>query len=373
MIEFEKKPKASSKESRKEKEISISEKNLCDFLEAKEDVQKNLHQKAAQICLQQFGKKVFLRGLLEFSNLCENDCYYCGLRKSNTKLKRYCLREEEILQAAEYCAHIGYGSILLQSGEMKSSSFLDFVYRCVETIHLRHPELVIVLSIGEQEKKVYEHLYRLGARRYLLRIETSQQSLYSKIKPCSHSFERRVECLHHLREIGFQVGTGVMVGLPNQTCDDMQEDLLFLRKMDCDMIGLGPYLPHSDTPFGKLFSSPEEKASLKEKNVKLALNMMALARILMPDVNIAATSALQSADPRGWEKGLLVGANVVMPIVTPQNQRAHYQLYDGKPCINETPNQCSLCWTKRITKLGLLPAFGEAGCPPHYLARSKKT
>jgi len=315
------------------------------------------------------GEKVYLRGLIEFSNICINDCFYCGIRKSNQNLNRYMLSREEIIESAIWCAENGFGSVVLQSGERNDENFIDFVVNIVSeikknTISERLPNgLGITLCIGEQDFNSYKRLFDAGAHRYLLRIETTKEDLFYQIHPREQNFQKRLECLYMLKDIGYQVGTGIMIGLPNQTTQDLVNDIIFFKKMDIDMVGMGPYLVHKDTPMAHLKIEYED---LKNVNYLLSLKMIAVTRLFLKDVNIASTTALQAMKPFGREAGLSFGANVFMPLITPQRYRSDYQLYDGKPCIDDSAEECLDCSVARINSFGREIGYDEWGDSRHF-------
>lgn len=284
------------------------------------------------------GKKVYLRGLLEISNICEKNCFYCGIRRGNPLANRYEISEDAIVESAGNAYEKGYGSICIQAGERHDEAFISKVTRIIRRIkEVSEGQLGITLSLGEQSLSVYKKWFEAGAHRYLLRIEASNPALYGKLHPADHSHAERVKCLGYLREAGYQVGTGVMIGLPWQTAGDLADDLLFMRDFDIDMVGMGPYLPHEDTPLTKICSSGEVSIPSREERLELSLKMVALLRIMMPDINIAATTALEVLDPKGREKAILAGANIVMPNITPTAARGDYNLYDGKKNLTESP------------------------------------
>ncbi len=336
---------------------------IINFLNARGQKQTELHKKASEKRNEILSKNVYFRGLIEFSNICKNDCFYCGIRKSNNEIGRYLMPEQEILRCVEWCDKANYSSIVLQSGELQKKKFLDFLLGIVEDIKKRFPRLGITLSIGEQSKKTYEKLFEAGAYRYLLRIETSNKELYNKLHPKKMSFENRVKCISNLKEIGFQTGTGVMIGLPGQSVESLADDILFFQDMDIDMVGMGPYLC-------SLYAQLKESISVNDK-LNFSLNMIAVLRLVMPDINIASTSALQAIKHDGRELGLNAGANVIMPLVTPKKYKAEYKLYDDKPCINESSDECLFCVTKRIKSVGLNPGFGKRGDSKHYFNKIK--
>lgn len=276
------------------------------------------------------GEKTYLRGLIEYSNICRKNCLYCGIRKDNTDVSRYTLTENEVLAAAQYAWENHYGSIVLQGGENTSEAHILTIERLIREIkNLSNNELGITLSLGEQAPETYRRWFDAGAHRYLLRIESSCESLYHSIHPddLNHRYADRIEAIRTLRQIGYQAGTGVMIGLPGQTVENLADDLLFMRDMDIDMCGMGPYLEHEKTP---LYSRKNELWPL-QKRFDMSLKMIALLRLLMPDINIAATTALQAIDPKGREKALKIGANVVMPNLTPIAYKGEYKLYENKP------------------------------------------
>lgn len=312
----------------------------------------------------------YYRGLIEFSNRCIKNCDYCGIRRENDLVDRFDMAREDILRMAQWAYDHEYGSITLQSGERTDDLFVDYVVSLIEDImKIGNGALGITLCVGEQSEEAYRRMREAGAKRYLLRIETTNPELYSKIHPSDdmHSFHKRVACIKTLRKVGFQVGTGVMIGLPGQTMDDLVNDILFYRDMDIDMIGMGPYVVHQDTPLGK--EAMALGLDTKEKQlerVQLGLKMIALTRLFLKDVNIAATTALQALDPLGREKGLKAGANILMPIITVPEHRAKYLLYDNKPCIDDNADQCKECLTRRVMSIGDRVGWSEHGDSKHY-------
>lgn len=327
---------------------------------------------AYQTLIDECGDGVYYRGLIEFSNRCSRDCYYCGIRRSNSTLDRFDLAKSEIVESALWCAENGYGSVVLQSGERSTRSFIDFVTDTVAEIKQRTvsdilPDgLGITLCIGEQSEEDYARLFFAGAHRYLLRIETTNPPLYRRLHPENQQLENRVECLKRLRRVGFQVGTGVMFGLPGQTYEMLADDILFFRDIDVDMLGMGPYIPHSMTP---LDSSSGDFMIQGDDLLRVSLLMIAVCRIVLKDVNIAATTALQTIDPRGREKGLWYGANVLMPQLTPSRYRRSYLLYDGKPCQEDTKEECKDCLSARIASVNRTVRYNQWGDSIHYKKR----
>jgi len=303
------------------------------------------------------GRTAWFRGLVEFSNICSKDCYYCGIRRSNKKVQRFMIPEQNIIEAAVWSWKSGYGSAVLQSGERSDSEFTEMIERIVKEIKRQtNGELGLTLCSGEQSEETYRRWFAAGAHRYLLRIETSNPELYAKLHPADHSFERRLACLDLLRKTGYQVGTGVMIGLPMQTSADLADDLMFFRRQDIDMIGMGPFIYHSETPLARYRKEWEIPT---RKLLNLGLKMIALARITLRDINIAATTALQSLEDNGREQGLLAGANVIMPNTTDTQYRPNYLLYENKPCTDENASMCRNCLQHRIESIGEIPGFGE--------------
>lgn len=352
-----------------EKEI-FSREDLITLLKTEKDEAKLIFDKAYQIKKEYIGTKVYYRGLIEFSNVCSKDCYYCGIRLSNKNTSRYEIGEQHILDAAKFAYINKYASVVLQSGERTDNVFVDKIdYLLKEIKKLSNGELGITLSVGEQSEEVYRRWFESGAHRFLLRIETTNKELYGKIHPQNdrHSFEKRIEALHSLRKIGYQVGTGVMVGLPFQTIEILADDLLFFREFDIDMNGMGPFIEHEETP---LWEYRHLLMSQKER-LFLTFKMIAILRIMMKDINIASATALQAIDPLGREKALKVGANIIMPNITPTVHRKYYQLYQNKPCIDEGAEDCTSCLEARINLAGDEVGYGEWGDSWHFKKRKK--
>ncbi|MFU8780992.1 MAG: [FeFe] hydrogenase H-cluster radical SAM maturase HydE [Kiritimatiellia bacterium] len=324
-----------------------------------------LYQQAYAIKTQCVGTKVYYRGLIEFSNICAKDCLYCGIRRSNDKVDRYDIPDDEIVEAARWAHQQRYGSIVLQGGERSTPAFTTRIENLLQRIHRETGnDLGITLSLGEQPRATYQRWLAAGAKRYLLRIETSNPTLYAAIHPPDHNFEERVACLRTLQELGWQTGTGVMIGIPGQTTADLVQDIRFFQKMDIDMIGMGPYIPHDQTPLAQLTAHFDGTRQLQR-----ALTMIALTRITLRDVNIAAATALQALDPQGRERGLEVGANIIMPNLTETRYRTGYQLYNGKPCMDENAGMCRFCLAGRIASVGESIGYGEHGDAPHFARR----
>jgi len=318
------------------------------------------------------GLKTYFRGLLEFSNICSKNCYYCGIRRANGKVERYFMSQQEVLEQVKYAIDNNYASVVLQSGERTDKRFTDMVtdllYRIGELNS--HGELGITLSMGEQQEAVYQKWQQAGANRYLIRIEASNPELYQKLHPDDvlHNYYRRLEALQRLKTLGYQTGTGVMIGLPFQTVSDLADDLLFMMRNDIDMVGMGPYIEHKDTPLYQY----RHALMPKEERFDLSLKMVALLRIMMKDINIAATTAMQTLDPLGREKAIKVGANVIMPNLTPVKYREGYLLYEDKPCQDEEADECRSCLEARIAMTGDEIGYCQAGTSLHFQRRMKK-
>jgi biotin synthase len=341
------------------------------LLSCKDEERTLLLRRSAEIKEKYIGKKVWFRGLIEFSNICSKDCLYCGIRKGNTRLKRYNLTDDEILAAAKFAYDNHYGSIALQSGELESKSVTNRIENLLSRIKdLSNGELGVTLSVGEQDPETYKRWFDAGAHRYLLRIEATNETLYRKIHPdnTKHDFRRRMECLKSLQEIGYQTGTGVMIGLPFQTPEDLAGDLLFMRDFNIDMCGMGPYIEHADTP---LIRYSSELLPLQER-FDLTLKMIAILRIMMKDINIVAATALQAIDPVGREKAIRIGANIVMPNITPGKYRDSYKLYENKPCTDDSAEDCQSCLEARISLADNEIVYGEWGDSQHYYNRIRK-
>lgn len=328
-----------------------------------------VRRRAEDLTLSTLGNRVYYRGLIEFSNICSLNCLYCGIRRGNHNLKRYTASLSQITEAARWCAEAGFGSIVLQSGERTDPAFVDFVEGAVlgikeSTVSQSLPEgLGITLCVGEQPREALRRFREAGAHRYLLRVETTNPGLFRRIHPGEQTLESRLSCLSILREEGFAVGTGVMIGLPGQTPEMLADDLLFYRDNDFDMFGMGPFIPHHNTPMAGETILPDCE------RMRLSLLMIGLARLLTVTTNIAATTALQALDATGREKGLSWGANVLMPSLTPGEFRKDYLLYDGKPCTDENKEDCLNCLKRRVEMAGRVVAVDDWGDPVHYRAR----
>ena len=345
-----------------EKPYNLTHDEIISLLEREEA--EELFAAAYELKCRYVGKVVALRGIVEMGNVCAKNCYYCGIRRGNAKVSRYRLGEDDVVRMARWCFDQNYGSVVLQSGEIESDAHTEYIEHILKRIReFGGDAFGITLSLGEQTEQVYRRWREAGAHRYLLRIESSVPELYAKLHPADHSHARRLECLRVLKRLGYQTGSGVMCGLPGQTLDHLAHDIEFYHALDLDMIGMGPYLPHPDTPLGERIAFTPEYAA---RQLDLGLRMIAVTRLYLHDVNIAATTALQALDDRGREKGLLAGANVMMPNVTDTEYRKNYQLYENKPCLDENSAQCRNCLYWRVLAIGEKIAWGLRGDSPHY-------
>src|SRR6056297_2543561 len=346
----------------------FSKADIVYLLQTEGEEKGKLFEKSREVKANHVGRKVYYRGLVEFSNICSKNCYYCGIRKANKNTERYNLTDDEILDAVRFAHENKYGSIVLQGGELSSPGFTKRITNLLDKIHeATNNELGVTLSLGEQSEEVFKEWLDHGAHRYLLRIESSNRELYHKIHPEDekHEFHNRLESLKTLQKVGYQTGTGVMIGLPFQTYEDLANDLLFMKDFDIDMVGMGPYIEHHETP---LYKYRDQLQPLKER-FQLTLKMIAILRIMMKDINIASATALQAIDPVGREKAIKVGANVIMPNVTPGMYRDNYKLYENKPCTDEQASDCTNCLEVRIGLTGDEIGYGEKGNPVHYYKR----
>ena len=293
-----------------------------------------------------YGNGVFPRGLVEFTNYCKNNCYYCGIQGANKNANRYRLSEEEILSACENGYQLGYRSFVLQGGEDPYYTD-DVMVPIVARIREHYPDCAITLSLGERSKESYQKLYDAGADRYLLRHETASPELYRKLHPENLSLKNRIECLWNLKEMGYTVGTGFMVEAPYQTIEHLVDDLLFIKKLDPQMVGIGPFVPHHDTRF----------KDFPAGSVELTTYLISILRLMNPHLLLPATTALGTIDPRGREKGVLAGANVVMPNLSPVAVRKDYSLYDNKICTGEEAAECAGCLGRRLSSIDYKLSF----------------
>lgn len=317
--------------------MNLSKSEIVRLL-ADEQNEPALLKRADRIRKKYVGDAIHLRGLIEFSNICRNNCLYCGIRRGNGKVARYRMEEDELIETARRAAALGFKTVVMQSGE-------DMYYtqekmcRIIEAI--KKFDVAVTLSIGERSYGDYKAFREAGADRYLMRIETTDKDLYHRLDP-GMSWQHRYECLLMIKELGYELGSGIMVGLPGQSLESIAADLMFLRRLGVDMAGIGPFIPHPETPL-----AGEPGGSLH-----LALRTMAIMRLLLPDINIPATTAMESLHPDGRMMALQGGANVVMPNVTEGEYRKLYELYPGKICVNDTPVHCRSCISRKILSIG---------------------
>lgn len=309
--------------------ISILEDNSCNEV---------LYKVADRVRKKYMGDEVHLRGLIEFSNICKRNCMYCGLRSENKNIKRYRLMPDEIIELARKGTEYGYKTFVLQSGEDEFYTVEKMKY-IISSI--KKMNVAVTISIGEKSFEEYKAYREVGADRYLIRIETTDKNLYDAMDP-KMSYENRKNCLMDLKTLGYEVGSGSLVGLPNQTIESMADDILFFKEIGADMIGIGPFIPNGDTPL----------KNAKGGEFDLSLKVMALTRILLKDINIPATTAMETLNKNGRVIALQSGANVVMPNITEGEYRKLYALYPGKICVNDTPSHCRGCITGKITSIG---------------------
>ena len=288
-----------------------------------------------------YGKKVYIRGLIEFTNYCRNNCYYCGIRRDNGKAQRYRLTHEEILACCAAGYQLGFRTFVLQGGEDRYFTD-DRLTELIRAIKKSHPDCAVTLSVGERERYSYERLFEAGADRYLLRHETADKAHYESLHPAELSHEHRLQCLRDLKAIGYQVGCGMMIGSPGQTTEHLIEDLRLLQELQPEMVGIGPFIPQHNTPL----------ANSQAGTAELTLKLLSIIRLLLPQVLLPATTALGTIDPQGREKGLLAGANVLMPNLSPVAVREKYALYDNKICMGEEAAECIRCLSKRVEATG---------------------
>ena len=309
-----------------------------------------LFEKARAVREKIYGKDVYMRGLVEFTNYCKNDCLYCGIRRSAKGAERYRLTEEQILECCETGHKLGFRTFVLQGGE---DGFYtdDKIVSIVTKIKEKFPDCAVTLSIGEKSRESYEKFRKAGADRYLLRHETANSEHYGKLHPEELSLENRMRCLADLKELGFQTGCGFMVGSPYQTAENLAEDLLYIHDLKPHMVGIGPFVPHHDTPF----------AEEKQGSLETTLLLLGMIRLILPNVHLPATTALGTIHPKGREMGILAGANVVMPNLSPKDVRKKYLLYDNKICTGDEAAECIACLGRRMESIGykLVSARGD--------------
>lgn len=305
------------------------------------DALKYLQQQAREVALGEFGNRVFIRGLIEISNRCRNNCYYCGIRKENRSVARYELTREEILECCRDGYALGFRTFVLQGGEAPAAKD-DWVAETVAAIRREFPDCAITLSLGEKSRQAYERFFRAGANRYLLRHETHNAEHYQHLHPSGMSIEHRLQCLAWLKEIGYQTGTGIMVGSPGQSFNHLVEDILYIEQLRPEMIGIGPFIPHRDTPF----------AASPPGSMEMTLKLLSIFRLMHPRVLLPSTTALATLAPDGREQGILSGANVVMPNLSPREQREKYSLYNGKASLGAEAAEGLKLLEKKLDAIG---------------------
>ncbi|MCK4807330.1 MAG: [FeFe] hydrogenase H-cluster radical SAM maturase HydE, partial [Candidatus Aegiribacteria sp.] len=347
---------------------NLAKRELVECLEGN-GPDRNLFDAADAVLRSRVGPAVYLRGLVEISNRCRKNCFYCGLRRDNSSISRYTIPFEEITACLESGYSKGLRSFLLQSGELLGEKHIELIEGVLKWSMFNLPDVKMVLSVGELHFEEYDRMLHAGAHRYLLRIETSSPELYSKYHPPDeiHSYQERLKDIEYLRNSGWQAGTGVLIGLPGQTEEDLANDLLFMRYIDIDMIGMGPYIENRETP---LWDRRNELPSIDDR-ILLTLRMIALARMLMPSVNIAATTALQTVSSDGLERGLMAGANVVMPNLTPPAYRDNYNLYHGKTFVGDTFKEIIEDLDHRSRSNDRMIDISNPGDPLHFSDRMK--
>ncbi len=316
---------------------------------------KYLFEKARRWQQKYYGKRIYTRGLIEFTNYCRNDCYYCGIRRSNGNAKRYRLTKEQILECCQAGYGLGFRTFVFQGGE-DGWFTQERLEEIVHAIRSGYPDCAITLSLGERPKESYRRLFEAGANRYLLRHETADEAHYGSLHPPELSAAHRKQCLWDLKEIGYQTGTGFMVGSPGQKASHLAKDMIFIRELEPHMVGIGPFVPHHDTPF----------AGEKGGTAELTVFLIGLLRVMMPKLLLPATTALGTIDAQGREKGVLAGANVVMPNLSPTCVRKKYELYDNKICTGDEAAECRGCLDRRMESIGyeLVIDRGDYGGAP---------
>ena len=300
-----------------------------------------INKQAQEVSLLHFGNKIYIRGLIEISNCCRNNCYYCGIRKGNPNIERYRLTQESILDCCKQGYESGFRTFVLQGGEDPVLTD-DKIERIVTNIRQEYPDCAITLSLGEKSRNTYERFFKAGANRYLLRHETYNEAHYQQLHPTEMSVKRRLQCLQDLKDIGYQTGTGIMVGSPGQTVEDIVEDILFIEQLRPEMIGMGPFLPHHDTPFAQYPSGTVAQTVL----------LLSIFRLMHPSALIPATTALATLASDGRERGILAGANVVMPNLSPHEERKKYELYNDKASLGAESAEGLIALQKQLNAIG---------------------
>ena len=324
------------------KERTLRQEELRQLLtECDAETLRTINRQAREVSQLHFGNKIYIRGLIEVSNCCRNNCYYCGIRKGNPNIERYRLTVESILDCCKQGYDLGFRTFVLQGGEDPALTD-DRIEKTVSAIRQNYPDCAITLSLGEKPRDVYERFFRAGANRYLLRHETYNEQHYGQLHPAEMSAKRRLQCLQDLKDIGYQTGTGIMVGSPGQTVEHIIEDIRFIERLRPEMIGIGPFLPHHDTPF----------AGYPAGTVEQTLLLLSIFRLMHPSALIPATTALATLTPDGRERGILAGANVVMPNLSPREERKKYELYNDKASLGAESAEGLATLQKQLHAIG---------------------
>lgn len=320
---------------------TLTKSEFVELINSGDSVRKQLGALAEKLRKENYGDNIYIRGLIEFTNFCKQNCFYCGIRKDNLNCRRYRLSFDEIMSCCDEGYKLGFRTFVLQGGEDPYFTD-DRICEIITAIKKKYPDCALTLSIGEKPKESYQRYFDSGADRYLLRHETADKSHFEKLHPKKQRFETRMRCLRDLKEIGYQVGCGFMVGSPYQTAENLAEDLLFIKELNPQMVGIGPFIHHKDTEF----------KNFPDGTLTQTLLMLSIIRIMIPKVLLPATTALATIHPKGRELGIKAGANVVMPNLSPVNVRKDYQLYDNKVCTGDESAQCKSCLQKRIESIG---------------------
>lgn len=334
-----------------------SKEELIECLQERDSLKiDELIQSAYKIKAESIGKRVYLRGVLEISNICTKNCYYCEKRQLNNSVNRFELTDDQVIEASKIAWESGYGSIILKAGERSSKRYQNKITRLIKAIkEISDGMLGITLSLGEQPKEIYQEWFNAGAHRYILRIESSNPDLYARIHPKNHhhSWDKRVQSIMELKEIGFMTGSGVMIGMPYQTVSDLADDLLFMKDIGIHMAGMGPYIKHPNTPMGKLIT--------ESQTLDLSLKMVALLRHMMPKINIAATTSMQLIDPFGRERAVLAGANIIMPNITPFGVKFSNHKFEDMPQVKDDASASKSKIENSLARMGIEIGWNEWG------------
>ncbi len=323
------------------REQTLPKNELKELINCDKTAAERLRSLAEKVRIENYGHDIYVRGLIEFSNYCRQDCNYCGIRRSNTNCERYRLTLPEIMECCDEGYALGFRTFVLQSGEDAYFND-DRICEIITTIKSEYPDCALTLSIGEKSFESYKRFFDCGADRYLLRHETADKTHYEKLHPKAQPFENRRRCLADLKRIGYQTGCGFMVGSPYQTDECIAEDLLFIKEFNPQMVGIGPFISHKDTEYRNFPSG----------TLEMTLKLLSVIRLMLPKVLLPATTALATIDPRGREKGILAGANVVMPNLSPVSVRKKYEIYDNKICTGDESAQCRRCLEERVASIG---------------------